>query len=393
MARNAILLVLSLTLPSAAQSPPRFHLPATPFDYTAIQTPAGLPLPLPRRNDGAPAAVVNARATLGRVLFYDPLLSRNWTRSCSSCHQQAHAFADGSAASLGFAGQRTRRNSMSLVNLAFHDGHLFWDARAASLEAAVLLPIQNGVEMGMDLDDLVVRLAAQPDYAPLFSAAFGTAEVRTERIATALAAFVRAIVSLQSRYDEGLAAAGKDGVDADFANFTPPENRGKRLFFGTPQTRARSCAACHVQSRGWGANFIDPVSFDSEECTNNGVDGGRRGDDPGFGGVHHDDRDRGKFRAPSLRNIGLTAPYMHDGRFKTLADVLKFYANRVHPHPNLDSALRPPTVADFASIVGPTLGFPLSQVDRNDLLAFLETLTDRSILVDPRLGDPFKPVP
>jgi cytochrome c peroxidase len=286
---------------------------------------------------------------------------------------------------------------MSLVNLAAHYGGLFWDGRAPTLENAVLQPIQNPVEMGMTLDELEARLAAQPDYAPLFAAAFGDTDVGSKRIASALAAFVRAIVSVRSRYDDGLAAAGRMGVDVDFANFTAAENHGKRLFFGEPTTRSRSCAACHVEriESCCGACWsVVPAAFDSRTCTNNGVDAGHPWDDPGRGGVTQWAKDRGAFRAPSLRNVELTAPYMHDGRFATLDDVLRFYSGRVRAHPNLHRALaqacwspRP----QFAAIAGPTLGFQFNSRDRDDLVAFLKTLTDRSLVADPRFADPFAP--
>ncbi|HEX5051314.1 MAG TPA: cytochrome c peroxidase [Planctomycetota bacterium] len=409
MALNApmrtALAMLAAGSPLVAQTrTPRFTLPEQPYDYATIAAPEHLPVALRASNTAAPT--VDAQATLGRVLFYDPLLSRNHTRSCGSCHQQDRAFADGRARSRGFAGHLTRRNSMSIANLRFHEGGLFWDARASSLETMVLMPIQDPVEMGLGLDELVQRLRSEPAYPELFGKAFGTPAVDRDRIAAALAQFVRAIVSLRSKYDVGLALAQE--VDRDFPNFTAAENRGKRLFFGSDGDRRNSCAACHTQRiPTWCGNafFVDPVMFDSEQCHNNGVDAGARRDDPGHAEVTHRDEDRGKFRAPSLRNVELTGPYMHDGRFATLADVLQFYSERVRSHPQLDGVLggngaaasagwggggAPPPSAPVATIVGRQLGFPLSRRDREDLLAFLKTLTDHHLVADPRFADPFE---
>jgi cytochrome c peroxidase len=402
---------------------PRFVLPDVPFDY-APRAASGLErhFPLPARNggpalrgstgaapaDGVPAARdrANELATLGRVLFHDRLLSRNGARSCSSCHEQARAFADGKARSRGFAGRLTKRNSISIANLGFAGGGFFWDARASSLEQLVLMPVVDPVEMGLDLDTLVARLRAEPGYAALFAGAFGDERVDPQRIAAALAQFVRSIVSLRSRYDEGLAATGD--VDAEFPDFTAAENRGKRMFFGDRGTRASSCAACHVERAwSWCGNswFLEPLSVCSERCTSNGLDRGAAGDDAGLGAVTGEAEDTGKFRAPSLRNVELTGPYMHDGRFATLEEVVQFYSDRVRAHPNLDAALRrdgrdgdgwggrhgrPAPMADAAVTSKPAaLGFPMTSRERADLVAFLKTLTDRELVRDERFADPF----
>jgi cytochrome c peroxidase len=332
-------------------------------------------------------------------------LSRNRTRSCASCHKQARAFADEKAHSRGFAGQATRRNSMSIANLGPHESGFFWDARAATLEQMVVMPIQDPIEMGMDLPSVLARLRAEPGYAELFARAFGDPQIDETRLAEALAQFVRSIVSLRSRYDEGLAATGD--VDKDFPGFTAAENRGKKLFFGDLATRRQSCAGCHVERgpRGCCDTFtIEPVSLQSEVCRNNGVDLGRASDDPGFGRVTGKAEDRGKFRAPSLRNVELTGPYMHDGRFATLEQVMQFYSDRVLAHPNLDEVLRreagkpgwgqpagTPAPADLTMAMAPPprLGVPLSSRERADLVSFLKTLTDRELVRDPRFGDPF----
>lgn len=399
-ALSFLALALLVAPPLRAQTrEPRFKLPATTYDYASVAVPAGLPgLSFLSSNDPAAREVANQRATLGRVLFYDPLLSRNQTRSCSSCHQQARGFADGKPHSNGFLGRSTPRNSMSIVNLGFHEGGFFWDARAATLEQMVLMPIENPIEMGMSLDALITRLQVEPGYPDLFRRAFGDPTVTSSRIAQTLAEFLRSIVSFHSKYDEGLAAVGD--FDKDFPNFTAAENRGKRLFFGESASRQRSCAACHMQRERTccpSAVILDPVAFQSDECRNNGVDPGRASDDLGLAGVTHDSKDRGKFRAPSLRNVELTGPYMHDGRFATLSEVVQFYSDRVRPHPMLDPILQNgPTPGGWsaspgvsASMSGGTIGLPMTRRERADLVAFLKTLTDWYLARDPRFADPF----
>ena len=328
-ARTRLLVVLAwcaLSALPAQQATPRFVLPDVPYDYAPLAAPGlaahyslpgrnGIILcgcrPAPDPSMPPPRDRTNELATLGRVLFYDPLLSRNQTRSCASCHQQARAFADGQAHSRGFRGQTTRRNSMSIANLGLHDHGFFWDARAETLEQMVVMPIQDPIEMGMDLPGVLERLRTEPGYADLFARAFGDPTIDEKRLAEALAQFVRSIVSLRSRYDEGLAATG--AVDKDFPNFTAAENRGKRLFFGEPRARARSCAACHVELHHFDCcsdtSRIEPVSLQSDVCRNNGLDVGRQTDDPGLARVTGKAEDRGKFRAPSLRNVELTGPY------------------------------------------------------------------------------------
>lgn len=245
---------------------------------------------------------------------------------------------------------------MSLANARFYNsGRFFWDERAASLEDQTLMPIENSVEMGMNLDDLVVKLGAEPYYPPLFEAAFGSPDVTRERISFALAQFVRSMVSYRSRYDLGLST--------NFSNFTPQENQGRQIFNG----RGR-CNTCHVTDA-----FIAP------EARNNGLDLVLT--DNGLGDITGNPADNGKFKVPSLRNIALTAPYMHDGRFATLAEVVEFYNSQVQAHPNLDQRLRQPN--------GQPRRLNLSQAEAEALVAFLETLTDQNFTTDIRFSDPF----
>jgi cytochrome c peroxidase len=267
---------------------------------------------------------------LGRVLFYDRQLSRNDTVACASCHRQKAAFADASPLSVGFKGGRTGRNAMSLVNLRFtnlegEQPGFFWDERAATLEAQALVPIQDQAEMGMELKALEVKLQKLPYYPPLFEAAFGSREATSEQIAKAIAQFLRSLVSLDSKFDRAAAKATKagDSFTGDFPDFTPQENLGKSLFMeGAHGTAEFACAMCHV-----------PPTFSMAAAANNGLD--REYKDPGLGRLRPKSKDPfapsndGKFKASSLRNIALTAPYMHDGRFKTLEAVVDHYSDGV----------------------------------------------------------------
>lgn len=349
------------------------------------------------RFDNTPAdnPTTDAGATLGRVLFYDRRLSANGETSCASCHDAAAGFSDPRVRSVGFEGEETRRHSMQLINLRWYAREaMFWDERAETLEAQVLMPIQDEVEMGLSLDELVDRVRGADYYAPLFRAAFGDASIDETRIARALAQFVRSIVSFRSRWDEGVAAVGGD-IARDFPGFTAEENRGKDIFFGQhdPSTRGL-CGTCHLVGNPLafvpggpvpppGVTLDNTAVFFMIEPANNGLIDET---DDGCGEVTGLEEDRGEFKAPSLRNIALTAPYMHDGRFETLEQVVAFYDSGVQAHPNLDPALR---------VLGPggaPIRLNLTPADRAALVAFLRTLTDDTLATDPRYADPFPPL-
>ena len=316
-------------------------LPSTPFDYDD-ELPAHFQTAAVRARDNTPTdnPITSDGATLGRVLFYDVTLSASDTVACATCHQQDHAFTDARRFSEGFDGDQTDRNSMSTIDARFYlDGRFFWDERAATLEDQVLMPIQSSVEMGLTLDELVTKVAAQPYYPYLFERAFGDAEVTSDRIARALAQFVRAQVSYRSPYDQALAQVGD--VGRPFPSFTVEEERGKQLFLG-----AGGCGGCHLDpgpAAGPGPRPNQAI-FMLDFATNNGLDGTTNVADNGVGDITGDPVDDGRFKSPSLRNVALTGPYMHDGRLETLDDVIDFYDLEVQPHPNLDPRLRvPPT--------------------------------------------------
>ena len=339
-------------------------LPATRYNYAAPLLPANYLVPPISGQDNTPAnnPVTDAGATLGRVLFYDKRLSTNGTVSCSSCHQAKSGFSDPRQFSVGFNGGLTGRNSMGLSDARYYGrGHFFWDERAATLEEQVLQPIQNAVEMGMTLPALVTRLSAEPFYTNLFAQTFGTTTVTTNRISRALAQFVRSIISLQSKYDAGLTTG--------FANFTAQETLGRQVFLG--QVGNATCAACHGTD-----------TFSAPNIFNNGLEFPYV--DPGVGGITGRAQDQGLFKTPSLRNIGLTAPFMHDGRFATLEEVVEFYNSGVVDNPNLSPPLRtPPGQPPGARRLN------LTAAQKTALVAFLKTLTDTNLTTDVRFSDPF----
>jgi len=353
-------------------------LPATPYDYANIQLPAHFGQSLRPGGDNTPAdnPVTNDGATLGRVLFYDTALSKNDTVACASCHVQENGFTDAARFSVGFEGGLTSRNSMSLANVRFYrDGHFFWDERADTLEDQVLMPIQSEVEMGLTLEELLQRVEAEPYYPPLFENAFGDPAITTDRISKALAQFVRSILSYRSRYDQGLALAG--ARDLPFSNFTPQENQGKAVFLG-----AGGCAACHLDSGPPPGQPQNQAIFFIDVPTNNGLDDNTNVTDNGVGDITGVPQQDGLFKSPSLRNVALGAPYMHDGRFATLEQVVEHYDSGVKPHPNLDPRLR---------VAGSGLPRKLNLTPQQKaaLVAFLKTLTDDALTQDPMYSSPF----
>ena len=354
-----------------------------PEDYTSFCRPAHVDAVELAKSDNSSEqnVLTNAGAVLGRVLFYDRQLSRNNTVACASCHEQRAGFSDPKPFSIGFEGGRTGRNSMSLANLRFtnHRGArpgFFWDERAATLEAQVLMPIQDRIEMGMELKELEAKLQKLPYYPPFFAAAFGTPEVTSDRLAKAVAQFLRSMVAFNSKFDCAADAAG-GRYSAPFAKFTDQENLGKSLFIdGVGGVAEVGCAHCHI-----------PPTFGMPKAFNNGLD--LKSKDRGLGALNKPPNDPftpsddGKFKASSLRNIALTAPYMHDGRFKTLDEVVEHYSRGVHPHENLGLAFgdQPDN--------GATLGFRLTGDQKAALVAFLKTLTDETLISDPKFSDPF----
>jgi cytochrome c peroxidase len=343
-------------------------LPDTTFDYVDPPLPAHFTDPAAalgsvaaRDNTPADNPLTDAGATLGRVLFYDLRLSGSDVVACASCHRQETGFADPRRFSVGHAGRLTRRHSMGLANGRWYaPGRQFWDERAADFEAQALMPVQDTSEMALPLDDLEIKLAVTSYYPPLFAAAFGTPAVTAARVARALAQFERSMVSYRSRFDSALVAGNGDPS----ATFTAQELLGYRLFTsaaGDATVASFGCDRCH-----------QTAAHVADRPRNNGLDAATDADS-GAGG--------GRFKVPSLRNVAVRPPYMHDGRFSSLLQVVRHYRAGVLPHAELDALLRGPD------------GLPRradwSTQEMDALVAFLETLTDRAFLADPRFADPF----
>lgn len=344
------------------------------LDLTTLANYAAQPVPayinINKDNTPGDNAITNAGATLGRVLFYDKRLSRNDTISCSSCHQQSKAFGDSATASTGVNGT-TGRHSMRLINSRFAtESRFFWDERADTLEDQTTRPIQDHVEMGFSgtsgdpsFADLVTKLSAIEEYRVLFALMFGDATITEARVQSALAQFVRSIQSFDSRYDVGRAQVNADNVD--FPNFSASENTGKQLFLAPPNQGGAGCAGCHRAPEF----DIDPNS------RNNGITASLSGG-----------TDLTNTRAPSLRDMAnptgtLNGGLMHDGSRTSLLQVIAHYAAIPGDNANLDQRLRRPG--------GNVQTLNLSTQQRNDLVAFLLTLTGSAVYTDARWSDPF----
>jgi cytochrome c peroxidase len=327
----------------AAAHPQPLYLPVkfTPYPF---QMSATFPIPdLPHDNP-----LLVERVELGKKIFFDRHVSVNDRQSCADCHLPENAFTDGRRTARGAEGAIGPRKTMPLSNLAWKR-EFFWDGRAKSLREQVLQPIQNPLEMDEPLTNLVAKLAgADAGYPALFSAAFGSPEITAEKISLALENYVLTLTSFDTKFDRVLRGGDK---------FTPEEQRGFELFSTEYDPRrgqyGADCFHCH-----------GGTLFQSQGFANNGLDS--EFGDVGREKVTGRTADRGKFAVPSLRNVALTAPYMHDGRFKTLEEVVEHYATGVKRSATLD-----PNLAKH-----PDGGVPLSAADKRALVAFLRTLTD-----------------
>ncbi|RPD45258.1 cytochrome-c peroxidase [Hymenobacter sediminis] len=337
-----------------------------------VTTPYALVLPtnLPQ-NVGVPSdnPLTEEGVALGRKLFYEVRLSRTGTQSCGSCHQQSKAFTDGLARAAGVDGQHAR-GTMSLANVLW-EKTLNWDGAATSLEQQARLPIENPLEMHQLLATGVQKLQQTDLYPPLFQQAFGSSTITEANVLKALAQFERTLISANSRYDKYIRKEG---------TLTATERAGAALFANHPDqvsgffVRGAACHHCHISEDGL---------FSSPDFFNNGLDVAFT--DIGRAGVTNQSTDRGKFRAPTLRNIALTAPYMHDGRFQTLEQVLDHYNEHVQAaSPGVDVNVL------MSNTPGGTR-LDLTATEKAQLVAFLKTLTDSTFITDKRFSDPFKP--
>lgn len=342
------------------------QLPETPHPYSTLNFPQSWlddPALALFSGFGGDIEVTDAGATLGRVLFHDTRLSADNSVSCGTCHQQSRAFSDGATPSIGISGTPLGRNTPGLFNLQFQR-RLFWDLRVQGLINQVLQPIGHPDEMGMDLGALASKLQQTGYYPDLFEAAYGTADVNLDRIANALVQFLMSIRSYQSRYDAGLTNG--------FEDFTASELLGKSVFFDG----ATRCNQCHS-----GLNFFSTQPF----INGLEVDYAAAGDG-GIGALTGNAEDDGRFKTVSLRNVGLTPPYMHDGRFADLRAVVDFYSDSIQPHPFLDerfsdNGIGPPGQEPYR--------LELSEAERNGLVDFLHTLSDTVLTAHPAFSSPF----
>lgn len=357
-----------------------------------------------------PLPVNNQKAGLGRVLFYDKNLSKNSQISCGSCHKPEYAFSDNVAKSVGVSGNLTHRNSQPLANVASFSAHyagkssnsphLLWDSRATDVRTQSRLAFTNPIEMGMDMSEVVERIRAEDYYPYLWRRAFGHFEPTEAEVLEAIEAFVGTIGSSNSPLDRAINKAMgvidiPNGIETNMLydtivrivyylpgpkdttitidttiietfipgmpSLTNAANRGRTIFIA-------NCTKCHSPIRSFQEVF--------EAC--NGLE--MVYGDKGLGSITHNPADDGVFKSPSLRNITLTAPYMHDGRFKTLREVVDFYSDGVQPNPNLHPFMQPQG----------NPGFHLTETQKQDLIAFLHTMTDQHFTTGSIHSNPFR---
>lgn len=313
--------------------------------------------------------VTNEGVYLGRKLFYDPILSKDFTISCSSCHQPEHAFSDPAEFSTGVNGAKGSRNAMALINLAWGK-KFFWDARSATLKEQALVPVPHEKEMNLAWDKAEERLNNDEKYKDLFCQTFGTSNISKELVAKALAQFEMTLISYNSPYDRFV----KGALTPDASFF-----RGLSIF----TTETGDCFHCHALAAI--ESFADPIRV----LTNNGIDevlDVNSFTDLGLGGISGIDADKGKFKIPTLRNLAFTAPYMHDGRFKTLDEVIDSYNLGPKQSPTVDNIMI--VKANYRLENFGHWGLNLSEEQKQDLKNFLLSFSDTSFINNPAFQKP-----
>lgn len=320
-------------------------------------------LPIPNLPADNPLTMQGVQ--LGRMLFYEKMLSKDGTQACASCHQQVDGFSDTTRFSIGVEKLPGNRQAMSIFNLAWHSNDFFWDGRSELLRDQSLKPIQDPLEMNETLENVIDKLSASELYQDQFSRTFGTDEITAEKMSLAMEQFMFSIISADSKYDKALIGE---------ASLTESEDRGRVLyekefnpFF--PELSGADCVHCHG-----GANF------ENDQYMNNGLDNDANITDIGREAVTGNVADKAKFKVPSLRNIALTAPYMHDGRFETLEEVVDHY----NEHIQLSASIEPALIQ-----VIDNGGLLLTDQDKIDLINFLHTLTDETFVNNQEYTSPF----
>lgn len=290
---------------------------------------------------------------LGRMLYYDPILSADSTEACATCHQFGRAFSDTAQYSSGIDGSKGTRNAPAIINAAWLPS-AFWDGREPSIEDQARRPVVNPIEMQETWANVERKLQRHPTYPGLFLAAFGTDQISEDLVVKAIAQFERTFISSGTKYDLYL-------QDPNTPALTDAERRGANIFF----SETADCFHCHGNVLGTDNSFH-----------NIGLDETLK--DLGRGDITGRTQDMGKFKTPSLRNVEYTAPYMHDGRFKTLREVVDHYNSGGFPGDNVDPLIR----------TGVGLGLTEQQI--NDLIAFLKTFSDPHYNTNPDYANPFQ---
>ena len=286
---------------------------------------------------------IKTRAALGKKLFFEKILSRDSSVSCASCHKPQFAFSDTSAFSIGIGGKLTKRNTPSVLNMK-NRPYFFWDGRATSLEEQSLMPIQNPDEMGLAIEEAIKRLNRSAEYKMLFQKIFNQ-KPDAKNLAAAFSAFEQTLETVDSKFDDW---------SNNLKKLTASEERGRQLFVGDKA----KCFDCHRME-----------DFTTDDFKNIGLYNGTTLNDAGLYNITKKETDLGKFKTPGLRNIEVTTPYMHNGMFKTLEEVIDYYNDPlkvVRDAINIDDALKKP------------LG--LTGKEKTDLVAFLKTLTDKKYI-------------
>lgn len=323
------------------------------------------PSHFPKMNIPSDNPMTEEGVLLGRMLFYEKKLSLDHSISCGSCHAPDAAFSDPNQFSEGVNGALGTRNSMALINLGWQN-FFFWDGRAATLEEQILQPVQNPVEMHLEWTEAVSRIQSNLEYRNQFYRAFGETNITKELVAKAIAQFLRTMISGESKYDVMYKFANNIPLNASELaiknSVTAEEWAGFDLF---KSLNGADCFHCH-----------NGVLLQVQKFSNNGLDAVFS--DLGRGGVTNNPMDNGKFKIPTLRNIGLSAPYMHDGRFATLDDVIDHYSTGIQQSATIDPSIESASQG----------GVQLDPDQRNQLKAFLLTLTDPNFVTNPD----FKPL-
>lgn len=332
-----------------------------PGDDEPVTTPYELEIPqgLPPMDSFIPLdnPMTVEGVALGRKLFYDPLLSDDNTQACADCHNQQAAFSDPRQFSIGIDGSVGTRNAMALFNLGWNPNGFFWDGRAETLEDLVFEPVTNPIEMNTTWPEVEAKLNANEEYRQLFSVAYGVEEIDSTTVTKAIAQFLRTLISGNSKFDKY--------YNQQTGSLTDQELRGLVLFLDND---GGDCFHCHSLGGLITTNLYE----------NNGLDSDFSADEGRYlvSGI---EADKGRFRIPTLRNIELTAPYMHDGRFFTLEQVVNHYSEEIQWSDNINLAN-----LQFAHVGG----VQLTPAEKEDLIAFLKTFTDQEFVNNPDFSNP-----